>query len=156
MRVIRPLSEEEVPLLQTYLYHAIFVPQGLPAPDLSILDDPELQVYVQGFGTSPADICMVCEEDGSPVGAAWVRIMNDYGHIDDTIPSLAISVLPAYRSTGIGTSLLEALANEVRHRGYASISLSVQDENPARKLYERLGWHVIQQQGSELLMLRDL
>lgn len=53
---------------------------------------PELQVYVEDFGSGLVDICYVAEVEEQVVGAAWVRIMNDYGHMKDGVPSIAISV----------------------------------------------------------------
>ena len=84
---IRPISAGEVRLLQDFLYEAIFVPEGLPAPRKSIINQPELQVYITGFGTKKDDIGLVAEIDNKPIGAVWVRIMNDYGHIDNDTPS---------------------------------------------------------------------
>ncbi|MGO0807492.1 GNAT family N-acetyltransferase, partial [Clostridioides difficile] len=48
---------------------------------------------------------------GNVVGAIWVRIMNDYGHIDNDTPSLAMSVFQKYRGQGIGTSATKALSS---------------------------------------------
>ena len=63
---------------------------------------------------------------GNVIGAIWVRIMNDYGHIDNDTPSLAMSVYKKYRGLGIGTSLLKQLLQVERLAGYSKISLSVQ------------------------------
>lgn len=52
---------------------------------------------------------MVAEVNNEIVGAVWVRIMNDYGHIDDETPSLAISLLKEYRNYGIGTELMKQM-----------------------------------------------
>ena len=89
---IRPISAREVRLLQDFLYEAIFVPEGLSVPPKSIINQPELQVYITGFGTKKDDIGLAAEIDNKPVGAVWVRIMNDYGHIDNDTPSFAISL----------------------------------------------------------------
>ena len=43
------------------------------------------------------------------MGAVWVRIMNDYGHVDDETPSFAISLLKEYRNYGIGTELMKRM-----------------------------------------------
>lgn len=43
---------------------------------------------------SKHDKALVAEIQGNVVGAIWVRIMNDYGHIDNDTPSLAMSVCP--------------------------------------------------------------
>ena len=57
------------------------------------------------------------------IGAVWVRIMNDYGHIDNTTPSLAMSVFKEYRGLGVGTALLEELIAILKSKGYARISV---------------------------------
>lgn len=96
---IRKIRETEYPLLKDFLYEAIFVPDGVEPPPKSIVDAPELQVYISGFGSEPHDIALIAEVDHKAVGAVWVRIMNDYGHIDDETPSFAISL---YKESRIG------------------------------------------------------
>lgn len=93
---IRKLKKEEVKILDIFLYEAIFIPEGVEAPPTEIINQPELQVYVEGFGERNGDICFVAESDDKIVGAVWVRIMNDYGHVDDETPSFAISLLKEY------------------------------------------------------------
>ena len=88
--IIRKLRQVEVKVLDTFLYEAIYIPEGLDAPPMEIINRPELQVYVDGFGTKDGDICFVAETDGVIVGAVWVRIMDDYGHVDDETPSFAV------------------------------------------------------------------
>lgn len=90
-------------------YEAIFIPEGMEAPTKSIINQPELQVYVYDFGKKKDDYCLVAEFNGKVVGAVWVRIMNDYGHIDDTTPSLAISLYKEYGGCGIGTDMIKYL-----------------------------------------------
>lgn len=152
MREIRP---EEHDLLREFLYQAIYLPDGVEPPPWSVVDLPELQVYVTDFGTRPGDHCMVAEVEKKVVGAAWSRIMEDYGHIDNDTPSLAISLLPEYRGLGIGTRLLNALLLLLRENGYRQASLSVQKENPALRLYERAGFRILTEKGTEYLMLWD-
>ena len=89
---IRTISEGEESLLQDFLYQAVFVPEGVPAPPKSIISQPELQIYITGFGTKKDDIGLVAEVNRKAVGAVWVRIMNDYGHIDNATPSIAVSL----------------------------------------------------------------
>ena len=94
---IRNISEEEYGLLENFLYEAIFVPEGMAAPPRSIINQPELQVYITDFGKKDDDIGLVAEVDKKVVGAVWVRIMDDYGHIDNDTPSFAISLYEDYR-----------------------------------------------------------
>ena len=81
--------------------------------------------------------------------------MEDYGHIDSSTPSLAISLLPEYRGLGIGTRLLNSLLLLIRQHGYRRTSLSVQKENPALHLYQRAGFQIAAEKGTEYLMLWD-
>ena len=97
---IRKLKQEEVKVLDRFLYEAIFIPEGIEPPPMEIINRPELQVYVEEFGRRRGDICFVSETDGKITGAVWVRIMNDYGHVDDETPSFAISLLKEIPWTG--------------------------------------------------------
>ena len=140
---IRPISAGEVRLLQDFLYEAIFVPEGLPAPPKSIINQPELQVYITGFGTKKDDIGLVAEIDNKPIGAVWVRIMNDYGHIDNDTPSFAISLHKDYRGLGIGTALMKEMLRILKDRGYKQASLAVQKANYAVKMYQKTGFEIV-------------
>ena len=153
--IIRTMRPEEYDLLREFLYQAIYLPEGVEPPPRSVVNLPELQVYVQDFGTRPGDFCLAAEVKGKVVGAAWCRIMEDYGHLDNQTPSLAISLLPEYRRLGIGTRLLHALLLLLRENGYRRVSLSVQKENPALRLYQRLGFRTVADKGTEYLMLWD-
>ena len=153
--IIRKIPLEEHVLLREFLYHAIYLPQGVEPPSQSVIDLPELQVYIADFGTRPGDHCIVAEAAGKVVGAAWCRIMADYGHIDNDTPSLAISLLPEYRGLGIGTRLLNDLLLLLQEHGYLRASLSVQKENPALRLYQRTGFHIVAERETEYVMLWD-
>lgn len=150
---IRCMHPEEYSLLREFLYQAIFLPKGVRPPPRSVVDLPELQIYIADFGTRPGDYCMVAEVEGTVVGAAWSRIMEDYGHIDDSTPSLAISLLPQHRGLGIGTQLIDSLLLLLRENGYLRASLSVQRENPALRLYQRMGFQIFEEKDTEYLML---
>ena len=153
--IIRKIRPEEHDLLREFLYQAIYLPEGVEPPPRSVVDLPELQVYVTDFGTRPGDYCMAAEAEGKVVGAAWCRIMEDYGHMDSDTPSLAISLLPEYRGQGTGTRLLNGLLHLLWENGYRRASLSVQKENPALRLYRRTGFRILAEKGTEYLMLWD-
>lgn len=142
--------------MREFLYQAIYLPAGVEPPPRSIVDLPELQVYLDQFGARAGDHCLVAEADKKIVGAGWSRIMKDYGHVDDSTPSLAISLLPEYRGHGIGTRLLNSLLVLLQKTGYTRVSLSVQAENPALHLYKRAGFQILEARGTEYLMIRDL
>ena len=150
---IRELSIDERDVLETFLYQAIFIPEGITPPPFDIIMQPELQVYIKGFGEQDGDICLVAECDSKIVGAVWVRIMNDYGHVSNDMPSLAISLLPEYRGKGIGTALMQSMIKMVSQQGYKGISLSVQKQNYAAKMYRKLGFNTIENKDEELIMV---
>lgn len=151
--IIRAMQPEEYPLLREFLYQAIFLPEGAVPPSRSVIDLPELQLYIADFGTRFGDHCLVAEVNGKIAGAAWSRIMEDYGHIDKDTPSLAISLLPEYRGHGIGTKLLSNLLSLLHEKGFSQISLSVQKKNSAFRLYKRVGFQIVAEKGTEYLML---
>ena len=153
--IIRKIRPEEHVLLREFLYQAIYLPEGMEPPPRSVVDLPELQVYIADFGTRPGDHCIVAEAAGKAVGAAWCRIMADYGHTDNDTPSLAISLLPEYRGLGTGTRLLNDLLLLLQEHGYLRASLSVQKENPALRLYQRTGFHIVAERETEYVMLWD-
>ncbi len=124
----------------------------MAAPPRNIIEQEDLQVYVRGFGKKPDDHCLVAECNGKIVGAVWVRIMDDYGHIDNNTPSLAISLYKDYRNRGIGSQLLSQMLDLLRQKGYRQVSLSVQKANYALRMYQKVGFEVIADRGEEVLM----
>ena len=154
--IIRELRQEEVKVLDTFLYEAIFIPEGVEAPSKEIIKQPELQVYVTDFGKKKSDICFVAEANHKIVGAVWVRIMNDYGHVDDEPPSFAISLLKEYRNYGIGTELMKRMLDELRDNGYQQASLSVQKMNYAVSMYKKVGFEIVDENEEEFIMICKL
>ena len=153
---IRFISEEEVGVLEDFLYEAIYVPEGESAPPRSIINQPELQIYISDFGKEKDDIGMVAEADGQIIGAVWVRIMNDYGHIDNNTPSFAISVYKDYRGLGTGTDLMKEMLRVLKARGYKQASLSVQKANYAVRMYQKVGFQIVDVNKEEYIMLCQL
>ncbi len=156
MIIIRKIQKNEIALLSDFLYEAIFIPEGTALPPRSIIESDDLQIYIRDFGELSHDHCLVAELDGKIVGAVWVRVMNDYGHIDDQTPSLAISLFKDYRSQGIGSRLLQQMMDLLRHEKYKKVSLSVQKENYALKMYQKVGFRIVKDRGGELLMVASL
>lgn len=154
--IFRQMNSQEYPLLDEFLYQAIFLPKGVPAPDRSIIQLPELQLYVKDFGQFLGDEAMVVDIDGQVVGAAWCRIIDDYGHLDNETPSLAMSLLPAYRGQRIGTELLKAFLKYLSRKGYRKVSLSVQKENYACDMYRNAGFQPIIENEEDFVMVCDL
>ena len=153
MTLIREIRPEEIPALDDFLYEAIFIPEGAPLPPRSVIENEDLQVYVRDFGKEADDRCLVAEVDGKVVGAVWTRIMDDYGHINNQTPSLAISLYKEYRNRGIGTQLMLRMFEKLKADGYKSVSLSVQKANYALQMYRKRGFLPVSDNGDELLMV---
>lgn len=153
---IRKINDNEHELLDDFLYEAIFIPEGVEAPPKSIINQPDLQVYVKDFGKEPDDICFVAEVDSNVVGAVWVRVMEDYGHIGDGIPSFAISLFKEYRGYGIGTALVKRMLVELKERGYEKTSLAVQKANYAVRMYQNVGFQIVDENDEAYIMVCEL
>ena len=154
--IIREMKETEYALLKDFLYEAIYIPEGVEPPAREITEQPELKIYYEDFGTGKADYCIVADDDGKIVGAAWTRIMNDYGYVDDDTPSFAISLYKDYRGQGIGTRLMQDMLELLRDRGYKKASLAVQKANYAVRMYEKVGFKTIDENSEEYIMVSEL
>lgn len=153
MLTYRPLQPSETELLKTFIYEAIFIPEGVEPPPFDIIYQPEIALYYEQFGTGSADNCIVAEVDGKVVGAVWTRIMNDYGHVDDHTPSFAISLLKEFRNQGIGTELMLRMLQLLKNQGYKQVSLAVQKANYAVRMYKKVGFEIVDQNDEEFIMV---
>ena len=99
--------------------------------------------YVEGFGR-PGDGGVIAETGGEPAGAAWYRLLPaddaGYGYVADDVPELTIGVAAAHRGQGVAAELLERLKATAAADGFRAISLSVEPDNHARRIYERAGF----------------
>ena len=153
---IRKIREEEYKLLEDFIYEAIFIPDGVEPPPKTIINQPDLQVYIKDFGKEKDDICFVAEADDKVVGAVWVRDMPDYGHIADGVPSFAISLYKQYRNFGIGTQLMITMLDELKKRSYERTSLAVKKANYAVRMYKKVGFSIIDENDEEYIMVCEL
>jgi ribosomal protein S18 acetylase RimI-like enzyme len=119
---------------------------------------PFLPKYVAGFGRE-GDAGVVAEEDGTLVGAAWYRFLPaddpGYGYVEG-VPELSIAVARGFRGRGVAGELLARLLDRAREDGLRGVSLSVEPDNPARRIYERLGFEKVGVSGGSWTMLRRL
>lgn len=89
----------------------------------------------------------VIEVDGEPAGRLYVHRGPSEIRIVD------IALTPAYRGRGLGTALLQRLIAEAADGG-RTLSIHVEMSNPARRLYERLGFRPTGEHGPYVLMER--
>jgi ribosomal protein S18 acetylase RimI-like enzyme len=156
---IIPLLSEHQEFLWEMLYQALFVPKGQEPFPHNIIHHPEIKKYAQNWGNkNDTGLMVVDSQTGEKIGAAWFRLFTKenkgFGYIDDHIPELAMALKQDYRGKGIGTKLLTELLNKAK-RNYKAISLSVEIENPALKLYERFGFKQISQIDTSLTMIKN-
>ncbi len=154
--IIRKIKEDEYSVLNDFLYEAIFIPKGVEPPQKEVINLPELQVYVADFGKEKDDICFLAEVNGKVIGAVWVRVMDDYGHVEDGVPSFAISLYKEYRGYGVGTALMKRMLQELKQRGHEKASLSVQKANYAVQMYLNVGFEIVDEHEEEFIMVCDL
>lgn len=146
------------PFLRTMLYEAACWRPGPRPPKDEVLSEPHVARYHEGWGR-PGDTAVIAEA-GEPVGAAWYRLFDaekpGYGFIDATIPELSIGVSTEHRGRGVGRALLAALMDVAREEGFDALSLSVEEDNPALRLYERSGFRRVSRSGNAWTLRADL
>jgi GNAT superfamily N-acetyltransferase len=160
MTEIRDLREDEVPFLEEMLYAALAwrADVELPPPEW-VLAHPHVVVFHEGWGRE-GDVGLVAEVDGTPVGLAWYRFFTEAEHgegfVDEATPEVAVAVVDGRRGRGIGRALMEAIHARAREQGVTQLSLSVDADNPAKRLYLRLGYIDIERGDEDGRMLLEL
>ena len=145
----RPAGAEDFTFLATMLGEAAVWRPDKPTPTADqVLADPRYALYLAGWPRQ-GDYGLVAEQDG-PVGAAWYRTFTEashgFGFVAEDVPELSIAVIASRRHEGIGRRLLVDLIDASVAQGYAALSLSVNDGNPARGLYESVGFQPVEGQ----------
>jgi GNAT superfamily N-acetyltransferase len=153
----RPATAADLTFLATMLGEAAVWRPDKPTPTADqVMADPRYAMYLAGW-PRPGDVGLVAEQDG-PVGAAWYRMYtaasHGYGFVAEDVPELSIAVITSRRQAGIGRTLLRELIEVSVAEGYAAVSLSVAENNPARRLYESIGFEHLTKQGSSWTMVR--
>ncbi|BAY37390.1 GCN5-related N-acetyltransferase [Nostoc sp. NIES-2111] len=145
--VIRPLTQQDEPILWQMLYEAAHLAEEGNLTVQDAINHPQLLKYVENWGL-PGDMGFAATlvDSNVSVGAAWLCLFTKdnqgYGYIDDQTPELAIATLPEYRNQGIGTQLITHLITAAKVV-YPAIALSSRKSNPALRLYQRLGWQIV-------------
>lgn len=138
---------------------AFWRPDGPSGSVAEVLSRPEFAHYVAGW-PRPGDLGVIAQDGQQPVGAAWVRLLPEsdpgYGFVDPTTPELSMGVVKERRGQGIGLRLLDSVITAAREQGLGSLSLSVEPDNYARRLYERVGFRPVDEVNGSLTMLLRL
>ncbi|WP_300722410.1 N-acetyltransferase [uncultured Alistipes sp.] len=151
--IIREMLPDEYGVLKDFLYEAIFIPEGTPAPPREVVNHPSLRRYYDTFGSERTDVALCAVQNTQIVGAIWCRCMEGYGHVADGIPELAMAVKTPFRSRGIGKQLLLKMIDLLQSRGCGQISLSVQKINFAYDLYRKAGFQTVRETEEEYIMV---
>jgi len=143
---LRRVTEDDAGFLWGMLYEASYAAENGVADVAALRARPELARYVEGWGKrTDLGVITVDGDTREPVGAAWLRLLTGeakgYGYVDDDTPELAIAVLSGHRGRGLGGRMLGELLDAASSL-FAVVSLSVQADNPALRLYERTGFRV--------------
>jgi Acetyltransferases len=157
--LIRELRDSEAYILEDMLYEAIFQPDESNPIPREIINQPNLIAYINNWGRLH-DLCIVAEVNGKIAGAVWTRIFDGeirgYGTIDKQTPELSISLFKENRNKGIGSTLMKIMLEKLKEHGYSKISLSVSKNNYAFKLYQNLGFIIIEERKDDYLMIYEL
>ncbi len=93
--------------------------------------------YSQHFDGAHFDVILLGDK---PIGRLYVD------RRDDEIRLIDIALLPEHRNSGIGSFLMRDLLSEAEKRGQP-VRIHVEKFNPALRLYHRLGFEQIEDQG---------
>lgn len=145
--------------LTEMLVHAAYWSDDGPVGSIEeVLLEPALAHYVAGWPRA-GDLGVVAA-DQHRVGAAWLRLFTTgdpgYGFVDATIPEVSVGVARQWRGRGVGTELIETLITTCREARVPALSLGVERDNDARRLYERLGFARVAEGSDSLTMLLRL
>lgn len=155
---IGPANDADVDFLWAMLAAAAFWRPGTQPVD-DVRQTPELAVYLRDWGRK-GDRAVVARVGQTPVAAAWLRLFTSaehgFGWVDEHTPELSIAVDEDHRGVGIGMAVLAALLAQARLDGHRLLSLSVEHDNPAIRLYERLGFVAAASNNGARTMVRIL
>jgi ribosomal protein S18 acetylase RimI-like enzyme len=154
---LRPADKGDGPLLLDALHQAfnwrgeeIFTREQL-------LADPQAGHYVGGWQRDTDFGVVAIGDDGEFLGAVWCRLFDEadvgYGFVAADVPELTMAVFPRHRGRGIGRLLLSGIVDAARERSYSAVSLSVEDGNAARRLYESAGFARVGRSGGSDTMM---
>lgn len=150
---VREMIEQEYPLLNDFLYDAIFQNENENKLPYSVIEQPALRQYVHNFGSMDGDYALCFQtKAGLIIGAIWVRNIQGYGSIDDLTVELSMSVKEKYRGLGVGRRLLKRMLEDLKKFNHSEVSLSVQKQNNATRLYFSEGFKIFSENEEEYIL----
>jgi ribosomal protein S18 acetylase RimI-like enzyme len=145
----RPITDADLPFLNR-LYASTRTQELAPVPwteeqKAAFLDMQFTAQHAHYQEHYPGAQWLVIERAGEPVGRLYiVRWTREHRVID-------IAFLPAQRGHGLGTALMRDLLDEAAAAGKA-LSIHVEKDNPALRMYRRLGFVAVEDKGVYDLM----
>jgi GNAT superfamily N-acetyltransferase len=154
---LRLADKGDGPVLLDALYEA-FNWKGIESfTREQLLADPHMAHYVEGWQRETDFGVVAIGSDGAPLGTAWCRLFDKadggYGFVASDVPELTMAVFAKSRGQGVGRQLLNAIVDTAREKGHAALSLSVEDDNAARYLYESAGFTAVGRSGDSDTMM---
>jgi ribosomal protein S18 acetylase RimI-like enzyme len=93
----------------------------------------------------PEAAFLIVQLDGQPIGRLYVDRSGP------CILVIDIALLPGYRAAGIGGRLMRDVLSEAAAEG-KKVQIHVERANPALRLYERLGFRILEDKGIHFFM----
>jgi ribosomal protein S18 acetylase RimI-like enzyme len=156
---LRPATADDLPFLLEMLLEACNWDGTAWYDEAKVRGDDHAWRYLDGWPRA-SDFGVIAEIDGSPAGAAWARLLTaerpGYGYIAADVPELTLGVAAGFRRRGVARGVLTEVIARARAASYGQLSLSVDPDNPARNLYESLGFRKVGVVGTSDTMVLDL
>ena len=145
---LRPACAEDEPFLYA-LYASTRAAElaawGWPETQQQLFLDLQFRGQQQHYAVYPNTAHWIVEAQSEPIGRLLVA------HLSDEIRLVDVALLPDFRRRGIGAGLVRRVQAEALEQGKA-VRLHVAIDNPARNLYTRLGFQLIEDRGSHWFM----
>lgn len=155
---VRPIEEQDIPFLWEMLYASLHRREGDAPLPIESIHTPGLSKYVEGWGRAGDFGYVAVDQQGKRLGSITLRFYTDqnagYGYVNAATPEMGMAVTEDARGKGVGTLLLQTALDEVERREIAAVSLSVDPDNQAIRLYKRLGFVEESLNGTSVTMVR--
>ena len=151
----------DLSFLKKMLFEASYWRQNTSKPDFEQgLQRADLKYLLEDWGRK-GDTGIIAEDNhDNPIGAAWYRFWTEekhsYGYISENIPELSLAVSEEWRGKGVGRELIKRLIAEAKNQNLTKVSLSVEKENFAVNLYQKVGFKVYIDNPGDYTMLWEV